>query len=189
MLLTSGIADCRGTELPPNAAAAFSPNGSRLMWLFDRALWTGTGAGEQPRQVLADAEFRSMSFVDEDRVAALRTFTDGYALIALDLSESAPSPRAVVDQVFFYGPEISPRRAFCVNAYNAQDRNGKLSLVDLEDFSVEDVAESIADYAVGWPPASGAETFPFAYVRTSRFASPRDGLWVGHIPRAHVERP
>lgn len=191
-LITSGLEECIRSEVPGLAEATFSPKGSRLIWFLEGGLWTGTAEGKQARQVLADADFRALDFVDEDRLFGLKSDQDGLGMFGLDLS--APTTRLVpmVDQVFAYGPEFSKRLVLCGNSYNAQDRTGKLSLIDqsdLDDLVIEDIAESVADYAAGWPPASGADSFPFAYVRTSRFPSPRDGLWVGRIPRERVEPP
>lgn len=186
-LVESGVEGCFEFAAPQTDDVVFSPEGSRLIWPADRELWSARGDGRGAERRLTGAELSRFRFIDEDRLLALRNSSDGEGLISLDLSEPTPAEHPIVEQVFATGPRIGPHFLGAGSRYNAQDRTGTFGLIDLEASAPVDIADSVADYAIGFPAAPGADSFPFAYLRIGRFASERDGIWIGRIPNALVE--
>ena len=194
-VLADQSAECATIAGARTAGSRYSPDGDRLIWMAGSAggvstdLWQADGQGQAPRPILSGPELSVDEFLDSHRILADRTSPDGYGLIWLDLDEAPPSEHVLVEQVFGSRWPLGSRFFVTGSSFNDQDGTGEVSLVDLEQSTAETIAEGAADYAVGWPPAQGATTFPFAYLEIGRFASDRDGIWVGWIPGARVEGP
>ena len=182
------------------SAAAFSPDGSALMWLVQppypaaAELWLAAGDGSAPRLVGVDGISGPPG---QPRFAAggqLDLFIDG-DLVWLDTHDDPILTHAIAEQVI--GPVID-RGRWLIMGYGAtvQDGTARLGIVDRETGDKRLISPDVLtfmspDIANGnnnvYPPNRSAdEPIRIVYQVRGRNPSSQDGLWVATINQSDI---
>ena len=182
------------------SAAAFSPDGSALMWLVqppypaDAELWLAAGDGSAPRLVGVDGISGPPG---QPRFAAggqLDLFIDG-DLVWLDTHDDAVLTHAIAEQVI--GPVIDRGRWLIMGyAASVQDGTARLGIVDREMGGERLISPDVLtfmspDISTGYnnvyTPNRGADDpIRIVYQVRGRNPSSQDGLWVATINQSDI---